>query len=177
MTHSAPRIRPATPDDAACLAALSIEVWVGTYLRTGIAPPFAEFVLGEYTAARMAARITSLPVFVSEARDGIDGYITLDPGAAAPVADLPGAEIKTLYVQPRHAGLGRGTALIAEALRWGQARGQGAFWLTTNSENAPALAFYARRGFREVGQTAFRIGASSYPNTVLALDAGDWRPG
>ena len=41
--------------DAASLAALSIEVWVGTYLRQGASSFFAELVLSEFTAARIEA--------------------------------------------------------------------------------------------------------------------------
>jgi hypothetical protein len=38
-------LRDAVPADALALAALSIAVWVGTYLNRGVGPRFAEHVL------------------------------------------------------------------------------------------------------------------------------------
>ncbi|WP_311202217.1 hypothetical protein [Leisingera sp. S132] len=38
-------IRPAGMHDCSSLAALSIEVWAGTYLRNGISAHFADYVL------------------------------------------------------------------------------------------------------------------------------------
>jgi hypothetical protein len=40
-------------------------------------------------------------------------------------------------------------------------------WLTTNSENAPAIAFYLKQGFEKVGTTHFRIQDEGYLNDVF----------
>ena len=63
--------------DAASLAALSIEVWVGTYLRQGASSFFAELVLSEFTAAWIEAIVDGGIDFLifSENLDGIDGNI------------------------------------------------------------------------------------------------------
>ncbi len=73
------KLRPAQKTDAASLAALSIEVWIGTYLRYGVSSFFAEFALREFTTARFEALIDEGAdhLVVSENRDGIDGYIRL----------------------------------------------------------------------------------------------------
>ncbi|WP_171238812.1 GNAT family N-acetyltransferase [Ruegeria sp. HKCCA5763] len=164
--------RPAVKADATSLAALSIEVWVGTYLRHGVSSLFAEFVLAEFTAARFEALIEegSDLLVVSENRDGIDGYVRVSEGRAAPVDGLSDLEIVTFYVQPRHHGKGIGSALLQLATDHCRDKGQGEIWLTTNSENAPAIDFYLSKGFRQVGVTDFRIGDQAYPNHVLALD-------
>lgn len=163
LTYRAP-----TPADASSLAALSIEVWVGTYLKHGVSGVFADFVLEEFTAAKMAALIDdpAQRVIVAEETDGIVGFIRLCEGVA-PVAGCGGVEIVTLYVQPRHHGKGIGTQLLAQAC----ALVKEPVWLSTNAENDPAIAFYLREGFRQVGETHFRIGDEGYLNNVYARDA------
>ncbi|MGV6805042.1 MAG: GNAT family N-acetyltransferase [Ruegeria sp.] len=43
-----------------------------------------------------------------------------------------------------------------------------AVWLTTNAENAPAIAFFLALGFEQVGETEFRIQDQGYLNDVYA---------
>lgn len=169
------KIRLAQKADAASLAALSIEVWVGTYLRQGVNSFFAEFVLSEFTTARFEELLEegSDLLMVSENSDGIDGYIRLAEKRAAPIDGLSDLEIATFYVQPRHHGKGIGSALLDIAIDYMREKGRQSIWLTTNSENKPAIDFYLAKGFQQVGVTDFRIGDQAYPNHVLALNMAD----
>ncbi|UAB87964.1 GNAT family N-acetyltransferase [Ruegeria sp. SCSIO 43209] len=166
------KIRPAQKADAASLAALSIEVWIGTYLKRGVNAFFAEFALSEFTTARFEAILEDGQdlLMVSENEDGIDGYIRLAESRAAPVDGLSDLEIVTFYVQHRHQGKGIGSALLDIAIDYMREKGRPSIWLTTNSENTPAIDFYLAKGFRQVGVTDFRIGDQAYPNQVLALN-------
>ncbi|QFT71926.1 GNAT family N-acetyltransferase [Ruegeria sp. THAF33] len=166
------RLRPARKSDAASLAALSIEVWISTYLRHGVSAFFAEFALSEFTTARFEALLEEGKdlLIVSENRDGIDGYIRLAEGRPAPIDGLSDLEIVTFYVQPRHHGKGIGSALLQVAIDHCRNKDRTEIWLTTNSENAPAIDFYLSKGFRQVGVTDFRIADQAYPNHVLALN-------
>ncbi|WP_165571191.1 GNAT family N-acetyltransferase [Paracoccus nototheniae] len=161
--------RLARPADAPVLAAISIEVWLGTYLRQGVDPFFAEFALTEFTPDKLSALIEDprQHIIVSENQAGLDGFIRISHGTVAPVADCSSTEISTLYVQPRHHGRGLGRALLARGLDHARASGAPSVWLTTNAENAPAIAFYLRQGFRNVGTTLFRIRDQAYPNDVF----------
>lgn len=166
------KLRLARPSDAPSLAAISIEVWLGTYIRRGVSAAFAEYALREFTAEKVAALIagTRETFIVSENEEGPDGFIRLTSGNHAPVPGCSDHEISTLYVQPRHHGRGIGRALLEVGL--GRARNAGcpSVWLTTNSENAPAIGFYLSRGFVKVGATHFRIGDQAYPNDIYRYD-------
>lgn len=165
-------IRLATLDDASSLAALSIEVWIGTYLRQGVSGFFADYVLAEYTPARLEGWMADAGqlLMVAEGEEGITGYTCLS--FDSPCAQAPGftTEISTLYVQPRHHGKRIGQALLSAAQDQCRARGLKNLWLTTNSENTPAIGFYHGQGFETLGTTHFRIGDERYPNDVLALE-------
>lgn len=167
-------LRLAEISDASSLAALSVEVWVGTYLKSGVSGFFADFVLAEFTAEKMAALIRDPGQFilVSQNRDGIDGYVRVAHGSAAPVDGCSDLEIATFYVQPRHHGTGIGKRLLGAALDHCRAAGGASVWLTTNAENDPAIAFYLRQGFEQVGETHFRIGDQGYLNNVYRLALG-----
>ncbi|NIZ12467.1 GNAT family N-acetyltransferase [Phaeobacter sp. HF9A] len=163
------RLRTATPSDASSLAALSIEVWIGTYLRQGISGQFADYVLSTFTRQRFLDLLHAPDeqLIVSQNRSGIDGYIRLTRNQGNPVTAAAGCEISTLYVQPRHQGTGIGRALLdaglAQARRWEQETA----WLTTNSENTAAIGFYLAQGFERIGTTAFMLGNDAYPNDVF----------
>ncbi|RLJ51509.1 hypothetical protein BCF46_1722 [Litoreibacter meonggei] len=48
-------IRNATPSDASSMAAISMEVWIGTYLKRGVSALFAEYALKTFTFERRAS--------------------------------------------------------------------------------------------------------------------------
>src|SRR5687768_15849656 len=97
-------IRKVEERDASSLAALSIEVWLNTYLRDGVSPLVADYVLAEFTAQkfRNSAGDPNLAIWVSENRMGIDGYVTVCSAAPPPLPNCSPLEVTTLYVQPRH---------------------------------------------------------------------------
>ncbi|MBY6056307.1 GNAT family N-acetyltransferase [Leisingera daeponensis] len=162
-------IRPANADDCSSLAALSLEVWCGTYLQNGINSHFADYVLSQYTPAHFAAALQNPAerLLVSQNLDGIDGYIRLAHGQPNPVDSQSRTEIMTLYVQPRHQGNGTGLRLLQAGLQLCRDNNWDAPWLASNSDNTSAISFYLRNGFEHAGLTHFRIGDSHYPNDVL----------
>ncbi|NDV97921.1 GNAT family N-acetyltransferase [Salipiger sp. PrR002] len=162
-------LRDATLTDASSLAALSVEVWLGTYIRHGVSARFANYALDTFTRANFERWLKSPPerFIVSQNRDGIDGFLRLSTGAPGPLPGCGSCEIATLYVQPRHHGRGIGRALLQAGLRMARDQGAASVWLTTNSENAPAIAFYHRMGLQHIGETHFRIDGEAYPNHVF----------
>lgn len=159
----------ARQSDAPILAAISFEVWLGTYIRKGVNAFFAEFALNEFTSAKLAAVLQdpNEHVIVSENEDGLDGFIRISHGKIAPVAGCSSVEISTLYVQPRHHGRGLGKALLEQGLDCARIVDVSSVWLTTNSENTAAIAFYLKQGFEKVGSTHFHIHDQAYLNDVF----------
>lgn len=163
-------LRLAQTSDASSIAAVSMEVWIGTYLKRGVSAFFADYVLNTFTSSN-AEKLIADPfqlVMVSQNDEGIDGFLRVSAGSTAPVEGCSDLEIATFYVQPRHHGKGIGTRLLDAALGHCRAMHADTVWLTTNAENAPAIAFYLRKGFEHVGETQFRIGEESYLNNVYS---------
>ena len=99
------QVRAARAEDASSLAALSIEVWLGTYLKQGISAHFADYVLETLTAELLDfARLT-------EHRNAlIEGELAFRPlfrsvvmspeYRAATDAGLPGTQVPLKMVTP-----------------------------------------------------------------------------
>jgi ribosomal protein S18 acetylase RimI-like enzyme len=162
-------LRIARASDAPILAAISIEVWLGTYIRRGVNSFFADYALNEFTTDKFSALLqdSSEHIIVSENEEGLDAFIRISSGKVAPVAGCSTMEIATLYVQPRHRGTGIGQSLLERGLDFARDAKAPSVWLTTNSENAPAIAFYLKQGFEKVGTTHFRIQDQGYLNDVF----------
>ncbi len=167
-------LRPAEFSDASSIATLCIEVWAGTYLKQGINGFFADYVLEEFTSAKTRDLIADPAQFilVSQNTNGIDGVMRLSSNISGPVEACSKWEISTLYVQPRHQGKGIGARLLRAACEEAIQRGASSVWLTTNSQNAPAIAFYLKQGFTKISTTDFRIGNEGYQNDVLVRALG-----
>lgn len=163
-------LRDANPSDASSIAAISMEVWIGTYLKEGVNSFFADFALEEFSTSNTQAQIADETQFVivSENNMGIDGFIRVSFGRTAPVPDCSDTEISTFYVQPRHHGKGIGKRLLKAAVARCREKGIKAVWLATNSENAPGIAFYLSQGFEFAGETHFRIDDQAYLNNVYS---------
>lgn len=86
----------------------------------------------------------------------------------APAGNRHGGELVRLYVQPQAQRTGVGRALLDAAEQALLAARLHTLWLTAWEENERALAFYARRGYRDVGATVYRFEGRDYGNRVLA---------
>lgn len=161
-------LRRAIKSDAASLAVISMEVWVGTYLKRGVNAFFANYALGAFTSQKMEALIAdpSQFILVSENEEGIDGFIRVAPQSQPPIQGLSNTEIATFYVQPRHHGKGKGKQLLNAALQYCRDQDIESVWLTTNAENDPAIGFYLSFGFEHTGTAEFRIQDQGYLNNV-----------
>jgi ribosomal protein S18 acetylase RimI-like enzyme len=171
MAHLGPMIlRAPTLDDASSLAAIGIEVWTGTYLKRGVNGFFADFVLNEFTPAKMRALIEDPGQFIllAQDRDGITGFIRFTQNLTPPNTACSSTEIATFYVQPRHHGTGIGSQLLKAGLDHCRKAGAASVWLTTNAENTPAIEFYKARGFTQIGETFFEIEDAQYLNNIYA---------
>lgn len=164
-------LRMANHSDAPSIAAISIEVWMGTYLKKGVNAIFANYALEEFTVHKVSNLINDPAQFilVSQNEDGIDGFIRVSFRSPAPVRGCSDIEISTFYVQPRHQRKGIGKRLLSAALEHCRDTFVESVWLTTNAENDPAIAFYLAQGFEHIGETNFYIDDKGYLNNVYRL--------
>ncbi|WP_240651576.1 MULTISPECIES: GNAT family N-acetyltransferase [unclassified Variovorax] len=165
------QIRPAIAADAPALAALSIQVWLATYATEGVSDLLARYVLEQFTPAAFTAWMedADTALVVAEAGSHLVGYARLGFNAPQPLSPDIGTELCTLYVQEPFTRSGVGSALLDKACATiGERTGSDAMWLTVNTQNRRACAFYEKHGFARKGTTWFVLGEGCHENLVLA---------
>jgi ribosomal protein S18 acetylase RimI-like enzyme len=165
-------VRPAVEADAHTLAALAIQVWLGTYATEGVNDLLARYVLDAFTPSKFAAltKDADACLLVAEVDSYLVGYALLRFSAIQPLVPEADSELCTLYVQEPFTGAGVGSALLQKARASVRERtGTEALWLLVNVKNRRACGFYAKHGFVEKGLTHFVLGEGRHENHVLAL--------
>ncbi len=167
--HSRPFIRSALATDANCLAVLTTQVWLHTYATDGISSEIADYVLAQLTPGNYLALLAdpSTKVWVAECGGNLVGLVVVKFGVQCPTSNRSTTELQTLYVQEHFAGQGVGSLLLQTAEESAHNLAQTALWLTANSRNSRALAFYKRHGYCQIGTTYFALGQSQHENHVL----------
>ncbi len=164
MDHSLV-LRPAAAADAHNLAALAIQVWLHTYARAGIRQDISAYVLSEFTPAKFADLISNpqYQILLAEINHHLVAFAQIDFASKEQPA-LGSIELQTLYVQETFTGQGLGGKLLAYCEEIISSR---AYWLSSNSNNHRAIAFYAHQGFVQHGVTYFEFGGNQYENKIL----------
>ncbi len=121
-------LRPATAADGPRLADVHLAARAAAPMPPGVHPP-------DDVRRWLTSRIAVDEVWVAEVDDGVVGY-----------ARFTDTWLDDLYVHPDHACRGVGSALLDLV----KARRPAGFSLWVFASNAPARAFYARRGLVEV---------------------------
>lgn len=162
-------IRSANSDDAEKLAALAIQVWLHTYATAGISSAIAAYVLSVFSKEKFLSRLMekSSSIFVAEFNKNLVGYAICDANAHCPAIPNTKVELSTLYVQAHFSSRGIGSSLLQQAEAWAKQQADTALWLTVNSQNARAKAFYTKHGYTSVGITHFRLGQEDHENDVM----------
>ncbi len=143
-------IRKAEPEDAAAIADVHLESWMGAY--SGIIPyrALARMIArrGSEWWARAIRR--SATVLVVEIGGAVAGYATLGRNRSR---ELPQqGEIYELYLKPEFQGIGLGTRLFKAARRTLADHGLSGLVVWALEENGGAVSFYANAGGRDVAE-------------------------
>jgi diamine N-acetyltransferase len=162
-------IRVATAIDANNLAALSIQVWLHTYAKTGLRSALSDYVLAEYTPEKIAERLgDENQVFMVYEQDAhLVGYLRLLLDSPCPTDPNSRVEIATLYVQEHFIGRGIGSNLLEYTFDFCSKHGINGVWLSVNHENARAISFYDRHQFQRNGSIFFHLENEQHENFVL----------
>jgi ribosomal protein S18 acetylase RimI-like enzyme len=140
----------------------------------------ARFVTTHLSAERFAEYVAdpgrTVLVAVDEETDAVVAYAMLvegdpsDDDVARAVAARPTVELSKFYVMPDRHGQGVAARLMAAVFEAAVTDGAGSVWLGVNTENDRARAFYAGRGFEEVGTRRFVVGGRTHDDLVLECE-------
>lgn len=172
MTHL---IRKATADDAGRLAGLAAVTFPLACPPETSPADIAAHLEATLNEAKFRSYLADphVTVLVIDSDGGLRGYSMLvdrpagDPDVAAALTIRPSAELSKCYVHPDHHGLGAAAELMHASLGEATAFGARGMWLGVNSQNAKAIRFYEKSGFRKVGTKSFTLGTTVEHDFVM----------
>lgn len=172
MTHT---IRKATADDAGLLAGLAAVTFPLACPPESSPDDIAAHLANTLSEAKFRSYLADpdITVLVIDSDGDLRGYSMLvdrsagDPDVAAALTVLPSAELSKCYVHPDHHGLGAAAELMHASLDEAAASGARGMWLGVNSQNAKAIRFYEKSGFRKVGTKSFKLGTTVEHDFVM----------
>jgi ribosomal protein S18 acetylase RimI-like enzyme len=168
-------IRKATADDAGALARLAAVTFPLACPPSSSPEDIAAHLANTLSEGHFQGYLADpdVTVMVVDAGGALRGYSLLvnrpaqDPSVASVLTLAPSVELSKCYVHPEHHGLGAAAELMHATLQAAAAAGGAGIWLGVNSQNARAIRFYEKSGFRKVGSKSFRLGTTVEHDFVL----------
>lgn len=171
-----PDIRHAIRDDAPQLAALLSRVFTDTY-GSAIPPALlAAYLDRAFAPQQVAAELCSSKIlhFVTVRDDEIVALCKLAPGNPTGHQLQQPVELARLYVDSRLHGQGIAGALLQRTLGEARSRGYTTIWLCVWEQNARALAFYSKHGFRQFGRMPVFVDTIRFDDILLQRNLDDY---
>jgi ribosomal protein S18 acetylase RimI-like enzyme len=168
-----PVIRRGRSADAQALSAIGAATFRETFGHLYPAEDLKAFLAEAYSLDRARADVAdpAKASWIVEAGDQVVGYALAGPcGLPHPEMTPASGELKRIYLTKAWQGGGLGARLYAETLAWMQKDGPRTVWLGVWSENHGAQRFYARHGFRKVGEYGFQVGQTVDLEFILRWD-------
>jgi ribosomal protein S18 acetylase RimI-like enzyme len=149
-------IRPATPDDAAAIAAVGRETWHDTYDGIMGREAVEERVAEWYDPGTVRGYFAdeAFRAYVAETADGVVGYAYSRRGQDVN-ADDPGTgvwHLPAVYVHPDAQGDGIGAALVGRVEADARDADAGVVRLVVLAANEAARGFYEARGYERIDE-------------------------
>lgn len=148
-------VRHATQADAKALAGLGRALeqpWDETGLSTDIGAYGAGFYVAE-TDANLVGCIVLRDRHVPE---GVDGQSPL--------------QLWSIFVAPEHQGTELAASLLAQAFAHARVNGHDVVWFGTSEDNARAIAFYSKSGFRPLGVAELHHGHEPHRDLIMSRE-------
>ncbi|MCB2376234.1 GNAT family N-acetyltransferase [Hymenobacter sp. BT635] len=162
-----------TPAVAAQLAELGRQTFHDTFAADNKAEDMAEFLAATFSEEKQLAELndSQTTFLLAHMQQQPVGYAKLRLGSTLGLEEgKEGSgrlEIERLYVQQDWIGTGLGAALMRRAIEEARLHSCRTVVLGVWERNEPAIAFYRRFGFREIGQHTFRLGQDIQTDLIL----------
>ena len=168
-------ISRATADDADALAACAAVTFPLACPADSRPEDIQEHIRTHLSADRFAALVDQPghSILCIRDEDRIGGWSMIvvgqptDDDVRAVLSHAPAVELSKFYVHPELHGTGASGELMGATLDLAAGSGRSSVWLGVNQENARAIRFYEKNGFRRVGTKRFRLGERYEDDYIL----------
>lgn len=165
-------LRSGAPGDEVALALLGAATFLETYAGSVPGAAILEHCRIHHVREKYRVWLDSTDAYVclAEVNGAPVGYAVLCPPDPL-LPSVPGdIELRRIYLLHRFHGSGMGAALLKWSISLAENLGIRRMILGVYDGNAKALAFYARHGFRKIGERPFQVGDQQFVDPVLGRD-------
>lgn len=161
--------RKAQISDAKKLSILFKQVYIQTYGVEGVSDEFANFVVLQFSVARIERILLEEHhcLIVAVYKDNLVGVAEVAFAKKCPVKDVVAPELNKLYILEWFCGLGIGHKLLEFAETVVVERKEKQMWLWVLESNTRAVYFYERHHYKWIGNASFKMETNTYENKVM----------
>ncbi|UOQ72544.1 GNAT family N-acetyltransferase [Hymenobacter cellulosilyticus] len=162
-----------TPAVAAQLANLGRQTFHDTFAADNTPEDMAEFLAATFSEEKQLAELNDpqTTFLLAHMQQEAVGYAKLRLGSALGLEEgkepTGRLEIERLYVRQDWIGTGLGAALMRRAIEEARQHQCRTVVLGVWERNQPAIEFYRRFGFREIGKHEFKVGQDVQTDLIL----------
>jgi GNAT superfamily N-acetyltransferase len=152
-------VRRGRPDEADALAQLATVTLRAAFERDIPVAHLEPYLARSFTPANAVAELSAphVRLLVAEDHGELGGYAKLQLGPGPVPCGRSPDRAGRMYLLPAWYGRGAGTALMAQSLDEARSLARDVLWLKVWDRNERARRFYARWGFRDVGETSLAL--------------------
>ena len=164
-------LRSATPADAEPLSEFARRAFAETFGPVNTPGDIALHLSYTYSPELQRRELNNprFTTLLAEVEGKLAGYAQLREGPPPASVTTPRPiEVLRFYVGSAWHGRGVARQLMEAAFATARARGAESIWLCVWQQNARAIAFYSREGFRTVGSQDFLLGTDVQLDWVMA---------
>ncbi len=171
-------IRFATAADAETLSAFAAQTFIETFGGDNAPEDMAAYVASAFTPERQATELADPGGFTIVAASDDDAgafaaYAYVGDGdTPATMTNAASIELKRFYVASQYHGRGIAQMLMQRVLDEVRRLGSRGVWLGVWQQNARAIAFYHKLGFRQVGSHSFQLGDDVQTDWIMERSVG-----
>ena len=161
-----------TNGDAILLSSLGARLFEEAFGPANNPDDLRMFLTATYSPAKQLAELGDpmRVAWIAESEADPVGYVLLRRHArSASISAADPAEVQRIYVARSLHGRGIADLLMQACLDEARAWEADALWLGVWERNPRAIAFYARWGFRQVGEQRFLVGSDAQRDHVMML--------
>lgn len=165
-----PMIEMSRSDDVAVIRNLSVETFTQTFAALNTQEDMDKYIADSLSPDEIRREIADPDsAFFVATVDGVPaGYMKVNVGDAQ-TEKMPddAMEVQRLYILKAFKRHGLGTGLMRAAFDMARAQGKTRIWLGVWEHNDPAIAFYKRFGFTQIGSHDFVLGEDRQTDLLM----------
>ncbi len=164
-------IREATIHDSSLIASFGARTFKESYTASNSLADLTEYISSNFSVTHIRELLIdqASTFLLAYLDDNLVGYSMLLSGDS-PV-DVSGSnpiELVRIYIDRDHASKGLGSSLLDTCLRHAVETGHDVMWLGVWEKNEPAIAFYKKWEFKQIGMKEFVLGNDIQVDLIMS---------